>query len=204
VPFYFGAQDLRDGDIQSFSVPDSDARVDVLNSAVDALSWGHTPLDREQENLISSLCDAAGRSDRMLLDVGPVHTEQILKLHSDSQIGLVSLVPDLNSVVGVMRLEEFLRARREEEADGLEPFYVLNKLDSSLALHRSIQSRLRDELGHRLLPIAIRRSDAIPEALADGKTVIDYCPDTGVAEDFMGLANWLLQELPIGRTRGRE
>jgi len=204
VPFYFGAQDLRDGALQSFTAAESDARVDVLGIPASILAAREIPLDQEQDDVISALHDAAGRSDRMLMDVSPFHTQEILNTESDSHVGLICLVPDLNCVIGVMRLEEALHARREDETGGLEPFYLLSKFDSSLALHRSIQSRLRDELGDRLVPLTIRRSDAIPEALADGKTVIDYCPDAGIAEDFMGLANWLLHEQPVRRMRGPE
>jgi cellulose biosynthesis protein BcsQ len=204
VPFYFGAHQLREGDLRSFPVSGPDARVDVLHCALGAPSSARSSLDRNEDALISSLCDAAARADRMLLDLGPADPEEILDVHSQSQIALISLVPDLNSVFGVMRIEESLRGPLEDEAGTLETFYVLNKFDSSLALHRSIQSRLRDELGDRLLRVTIRRSDAIPEALADGKTVIDHCPDAGVAEDFMELANWLWQKLPIGGTRGHK
>ena len=76
---------------------------------------------------------------------------------------------------------------------------MLNKFDSSLALHRDIKASLEDALGERLVPVTIRRSDAVAEALADGMTVIDYCPDTGVAEDFLRLAEWLRRMAPSRR-----
>ena len=44
--------------------------------------------------------------------------------------------------------------------------------------------------------MTIRRSDTVAEALADGMTVIDYCPDAGVAEDFQRLAEWIRRMAP--------
>ena len=37
----------------------------------------------------------------------------------------------------------------------------------------------------------IHRSPTVPEALAEGMTVIDYAPESPVTEDFMNLAAWL-------------
>jgi cellulose biosynthesis protein BcsQ len=42
-----------------------------------------------------------------------------------------------------------------------------------------------------LLPFVIRRSASVPEALAEGMTVMDYAPEAAVAGDFMNLASWL-------------
>ena len=46
-------------------------------------------------------------------------------------------------------------------------------------------------LGGRLSPVAIRRSEDVEAALAEGTTVLDYAPDTEVAEDFQTLAEWI-------------
>ena len=65
-------------------------------------------------------------------------------------------------------------------------------------------SSLENRLGDRLVPVTIRRSDAVSEALADGMTVIDYCPDSDITEDFLRLAEWLRQMAPIGQTGQNE
>jgi cellulose biosynthesis protein BcsQ len=50
---------------------------------------------------------------------------------------------------------------------------------------------LREQLGDRLLPFALRRATAMSEALAEGMTVMDYAPNSIVAEDFGTLAGWV-------------
>ena len=50
---------------------------------------------------------------------------------------------------------------------------------------------LQQQLGDRLLPLVLRRSSAVSEALAEGTTVIDYAPGSAAAEDYMHLAGWL-------------
>lgn len=85
----------------------------------------------------------------------------------------------------VTRMEERL-AESPREFPGF--YYVLNKFDSSLPLHRDLKAYLREKVKDRLLRVSVRRSDVIPEALAEGMTVLDYAPETGVAEDFIQLA----------------
>jgi len=41
-----------------------------------------------------------------------------------------------------------------------------------------------------LLPFVLRRTPAVSEALAEGMTVMDYAPNSTVAEDFGSLAGW--------------
>ncbi len=71
------------------------------------------------------------------------------------------------------------------------PHYVLNQFDSSLPLHLDVREVLREQLGDRLLPFALRRAPAVSEALAEGMTVMDYAPNSAVAEDFASLAGWV-------------
>jgi cellulose biosynthesis protein BcsQ len=71
------------------------------------------------------------------------------------------------------------------------PYYVLNQFDPSLPLHLDVREVLREQLGDRLLPFALRRAPAVSEALAEGMTVVDYAPNSTVAEDFGSLAGWV-------------
>jgi cellulose biosynthesis protein BcsQ len=76
------------------------------------------------------------------------------------------------------------------------PYYVLNQFDTSLPLHLDVREVLRRKLGDRLLRFAIRRSQAVSEALAEGMTVVDYAPDAAVSQDYMDVASWLRSVSP--------
>jgi len=104
------------------------------------------------------------------------------------QTCIVPVVPDLKCALAVSRIEDALL---ENSSSANSVYYIFNKFDSSLSLHRDMRAYLQERLGERLLTSTIRRSDAIPEALAEGLTVIDYSPEAGVAEDFVKLAVWL-------------
>jgi cellulose biosynthesis protein BcsQ len=58
-------------------------------------------------------------------------------------------------------------------------------------LHLDVREVLREQLGERLLPFALRRTPAMSEALAEGMTVMDYAPGSPLAEDYATLAAWV-------------
>src|SRR5262249_4242629 len=71
------------------------------------------------------------------------------------------------------------------------PYFLLNQFDPSVPLHKDFRGSLAGQLGERLLPFTLRRTDKVTQALAEGTTVMDYAPNSGIAEDFLQLANWL-------------
>jgi cellulose biosynthesis protein BcsQ len=104
---------------------------------------------------------------------------------------LVPLVPDMNSVVSFSSIDSFFQHNGSPSAKSSLPHYVLNQFDPSLPLHLDIREVLREQLGDRLLPFVLRRTPAVSEALAEGMTVMDYAPNTTLAEDFGNLASWV-------------
>ena len=97
----------------------------------------------------------------------------------------------MNSVISLQAVEKYFAGASDSEGRAIQPFYVINQFDASLPLHLDVREVLRRQLGDRLLPIAIRRAPAVSEALAEGMTVVDYAPESGVAEDYMNIAGWL-------------
>jgi cellulose biosynthesis protein BcsQ len=53
---------------------------------------------------------------------------------------------------------------------------------------------LRDELDGMLAPVGLRRDYRVSEALAEGKTVLDYAPESKISQDFRIFAQWLKSE----------
>jgi cellulose biosynthesis protein BcsQ len=104
---------------------------------------------------------------------------------------LVPVVPDMNSVVSVSSIDAFFEHNSAHNGRTTLPYYVLNQFDATLPLHLDVREVLREQLGERLLPFALRRTPAMSEALAEGMTVIDYAPGSTLAEDFVTLAGWL-------------
>ena len=104
---------------------------------------------------------------------------------------LVPVAPDMNSVISLQAVEKYFHGTVDSDGRPLQPYYVINQFDASLPLHLDVREVLRRQLGERLLPFVIRRAPSVSEALAEGMTVVDYAPETPVAEDYQSVAAWL-------------
>ncbi len=189
LPFFFGARDQRPGQLRTFSPPAASGDAAIQMIAVDPDSMG--PENASQEVLTAEIGKYSRGVGRVLIDLATASgatTRRILKL---APLVLVPVVPDMNSVVSVSAIDSFFERNSGASGKSLLPYYVLNQFDSSLPLHLDVREVLREQLGDRLLPFALRRAPAVSEALAEGMTVMDYAPNSTVAEDFGSLAGWV-------------
>jgi cellulose synthase operon protein YhjQ len=204
LPFYFGARDQRPGILRTFNPPgvSGDAPVQVVTIDPEAHPSEHSrPEPAQGGNQAGQpdwLTEEVGRytrnANRLILDLPTASgatTRRILRL---SPVVLVPVLADMNSVVSVSAIESFFRnsaGGQDSTGKPISPFYVLNQFDYSLPLHLDVREILRDRIGDRLLPFALRRSPAVSEALAEGMTVMDYAPSAVIAEDYANLAGWV-------------
>jgi cellulose synthase operon protein YhjQ len=180
LPFYFSARDFKPGLVRTFSRPgaEDDVPVNVLN-----LQQDRYPGSSERDPLLDELLRGGRGAVRILVDIATASGEVTSRLMQLGPTFLVPILPDMSSLACVAPLETMLA--------GADTFYLLNQFDPALPLHLDMQETLRQQLGDRLLPFALRRSFAVSEALAEGMTVIDYAPGSAAAEDYWSLAAWL-------------
>jgi cellulose synthase operon protein YhjQ len=189
LPFYFGARDQRPGQLRTFSPPGAAGDAPIQMVTVDPETMG--PETAPQETLTGEIAKYSHGVSRVIVDLATASgatTRRVLRM---SPIVLVPVVPDMSSVVSVGAIEAFFQHNSAAAGTKVTPYYVLNQFDPSLPLHLDVREVLREQLGDRLLPFAIRRAPAMSEALAEGMTVMDYAPNSTVAEDFGSLAGWV-------------
>ena len=189
LPFYFGASELREGTVRTFSPPSgsTDAPIYLVNYAVDQAAG-----DEEAQDLaVEEMATSSRGTHRMLLDLTASTGWVIRRVARLNPTVLVPLAPDMNSVISLQAIEKFFDGVTAPDGAALKIFYVLNQFDAALPLHLDVREVLRRQLGERLLPFVIRRAPAVSEALAEGMTIVDYAPDAPVAEDYMNVATWL-------------
>lgn len=189
LPFFFGARDQRPGQLRTFSPPSGggDAPIQLVTIDPDAMG----PENRATETLTSEIAKYSRGTNRIIVDLATASgatTRRILKMNP---LVVIPVIPDMNSVVSVGSIDSFFE--RNAGATGNAPmhYYVLNQFDPSLPLHLDVREVLRERLGDRLLAFALRRAPAVSEALAEGMTVMDYAPNSTVAEDFITFAGWV-------------
>jgi len=203
LPFYFGARDQRPGQLRTFNPPtvSNEAPIQLLTLDPDGAPMnerhpegqGNDPNQRlpEHDWLLDEVIRTSRGSNRILIDLPTASgatTRRILRM---GPVVLVPVVPDMSSVVSVAAIESFFRNSANAGGKAILPYYVLNQFDYSLPLHLDVREILREQIGDRLLPFALRRNAAISEALAEGMTVMDYAPTATVAEDYASLAGWV-------------
>lgn len=189
MPFFFGAHDQRPGMLRTFSPPGASGDAPIQMVTIDPETLG--PETAAQEVLNAEISKHARGMSRIVVDLATASgatTRRVLRM---SPLVLVPMTPDMNSVVSVSSIDSFFQHNASLSSKPSMPFYLLNQFDSSLPLHLDIREILREQLGDRLLTFGIRRSPAVSEALAEGMTVMDYAPNSTVAEDFANLAGWV-------------
>jgi cellulose synthase operon protein YhjQ len=188
LPFYFGARDLKTGVVRTFAPPKNSIDAPVSVMTLDA--GQPRGEDAGEDPLIEALLLHGQRSQRILVDVKTASKSVMRRLLALTPTVLAPLLPEMNSVMSVSAIESVFSSA-EGAAGQIKPFYLLNQFDPSLPLHVDVREVLQEQMGDRLLPFAVRQSSAVSEALAEAMTVIDYAPNSSVAEDYLRLADWL-------------
>ena len=189
LPFFFGAHDQRPGVLRTFAPPSasSDAPIQMVTIDTEGLS----PESAGPEVLSQEITGYSHGASRVIVDLATASGATTRRVMRMSPIVLVPVIPDMNSVVSVSSIDAFFQRSSNAAGKQVLPYYVLNQFDPSLPLHLDVREVLRGQLGDQLLPFALRRSPAVSEALAEGMTVMDYAPNSTVAEDFGSLAGWV-------------
>ncbi len=189
LPFFFGARDQRPGVLRTFTPPGVSGDAPIQMLTVDPETLG--PENAPQETLTQEISRNSRAASRVMVDLATASgatTRRVLRM---SPTILVPVIPDMSSVVSVGSIDAFFQRNVSSTGQPIMPFYILNQFDPSLPLHLDVREVLREQLGDRLLPFALRRTPAVSEALAEGMTVVDYAPNSSVAEDFGALAGWV-------------
>jgi cellulose synthase operon protein YhjQ len=182
LPFYYGSRQFRPGVTRTFTPPpasirDTDVPVQVLHLEAQDVFEGQDPL-------LEELFHQGRSANRILLDIATANRSLIGRALRANPTVLVPVIPDMSSIASLPLLDSLL-------SEAASVYYVLNQFDEAVPLHVDVRAMLKEDLGDRLLPLVLRRSFAVSEALAEGMTVIDYAPQAEAAEDYHQLAQWL-------------
>jgi cellulose synthase operon protein YhjQ len=192
IPMHFGARGTRSG-CSSFYfqktggaspvhliTPKSTPTLLERNSDPESEAWVKEGFDQIQ-----------GSCDYLLVDIwGGISLDLLTRLSRNS-VCLVPLVPDVSSTIRLRPILDTFEQISAQCNRRVEPYFLLTKFDESISLHADLRRWLGEQLKGRLLPFVIRRSDDAAAALAEGETVVDYAPASGMAADFQHLGEWV-------------
>jgi cellulose synthase operon protein YhjQ len=189
LPFFFGARDQRPGFLRTFSPPPASGDAPIQMITLDPETMG--PESSTQESLSTEISKYARGVGRVLIDLPTASGSVARRIMRMSPQILIPLVPDMSSVVSVSSIDAFFQHHNGVPAHPTPPYFLLNQFDSSLPLHLDVREILREQLGDRLLPFVLRQSPTLSEALAEGMTIMDYAPNSAIADDYSSLAAWV-------------
>jgi len=189
LPYYFGASELRPGVVRTFSPPPGSADAPIYLVSYDVPPQPSDPA--AQDWLIDELARNSRGLQRVVLDLAPSAAWLAKRLAQLNSVVIVPVAPDMNSVISLGTVEKFFNGVTDGQGRAVQPYFLLNQFDPSQRLHLDVREVMRRQLGDRLLPFVIRRSQSVSEALAEGMTVMDYAADAPVATDYANLASWL-------------
>jgi cellulose synthase operon protein YhjQ len=189
LPIYFGLHELQPGATHRIELEGEagGGTISLMMRRVARADGG----DAKSEVLVEQILRSIAGNHRVVLDLATGADWLIRRLAERRPTVLVPVTPDINSVMSLQAVERLFRGIMDSQQRPLLPLYVLNQFDASLPLHLDIREVFRRKLGDRLARVAIRRSSAVGEALAEGTTVAKYAPDDPVAQDYRDIVAWL-------------
>lgn len=184
---YFGAARAYPGDVQTAYDRKSDTRVRLAQVPIVC----HGPGGDGEGWLRDEIAAVAEDCDRIVIDLSTASrwlTRQIFRM---SPLLLIPMLPDWNALLSLTRIEEFLEMASDGDALSIHPNFLVNQFSSQIPFHRTVFEELRSRLGERLHSVVLHRSLDVDEALAHGKTVLDFEPDAQISRAYRTLATWI-------------
>ena len=190
LPFYFGANDLRPG-LRTFVAPGmQSSQLRVIGAEEVTASW-----------IEKDVRPAMATSQRTIFDLGPASFSLLPQILALCSAILIPVMPDLNSILSISRIESLLEKLRSTGTQIPSPFYLFNQFVDDYSMDHEARELARRHCGERLLPISVRHGAEVAESIACRMTVADYAPASEVARDFLELALWLERTAPVQQQR---
>jgi len=98
---------------------------------------------------------------------------------------------------GIARVREVVSQMCERHGGYVEINVAPSRVNTRTRLGNRLLLELQNDLAEELLPVMVRESVRVREAAGAGRPVIDYAPNSPVAEDFIQLAEVLTGEIGL-------
>ncbi len=137
-----------------------------------------------------------GRDDVVIIDTPPGPSPYMRQALSCAQVCVVVTLADAASYATLPLMEDLIQTYCEGRPDYLGHAVVVNQVDVSRQLGKDVLQVLRQQFGDRLLGV-VHRDEAVAEALAFDRSVLEYNPNSQATQDLLRCAGWLRQALGL-------
>lgn len=141
-----------------------------------------------------------GDNDVVVIDTPPgpsLYQQQVLRA---AHFVLVVVLADAASYATLSAMEGLIDRYCAGREGFLGSAYLINSVNVGSALSRDVVKVMRAHLGDRVLPHVVHQDEAVREALAFDKLVLQYSPHSEASHDISQVVAWLnLRLKPVAR-----
>ena len=132
----------------------------------------------------------------VLIDTPPGPSVYMQQALTAAHAVVVVSLPDAASYAALALMQRLVQAYCVPRPDFVAAFYVLNQVNGARQLSKDITRVMQDSLGEQLLGV-IHEDEAVREALAYDRSVLEYDPHGQAADDLRRCAGALVQRLRL-------
>ena len=126
---------------------------------------------------------------------------EIESLLPEADVVLSPIAPDFDGMKGA---NELTRVMQQCLGTSAAMRVLLEKYNGRSAMHREVRAHIAGKFGSEtLLPVVVRNSSKIEEAMTLGLSIFDYAPSSTGAQDYMALARYLQSEAEMNKQSQR-
>lgn len=194
LSYYFGGSESRAGVVRTFESDSDHAPVQVLTLSLDE----HDGREKLGPRLYEVMARFGSISQRVILNVSCAPFGTLRQIFPLNPVIVVPVVPNMRSLLEVQSMEKLLDDKSSRvSSKSVRVYYLLNRFDPSISLHRQMRETMIARYGDKVLPFEIRESQLVDEALAHGASVIDYSPESGITQDIRRMAEWTRKTVTV-------
>jgi cellulose biosynthesis protein BcsQ len=184
LPFHFGASEQPTG-VRRFRAPGPAGRsVDIITSEQVSSEW-----------LAAAVKSEISSSQRIVIDLEPSCEAMLATILPLCSFILVPLLTDLNSMLTIPRLQRFTAPPTPAL------YYILNGFDPLSVNDQRVRELVAQECDSQLLPVTLRHSRELREALHAGIAAADHTPGPELGYDYLELALWVRSTAPLNAAK---
>lgn len=127
----------------------------------------------------------------VVIDTPPGPSVYLQQALSAAHLVIVVTLADAASYATLPQMEKLIQTFCAPRDDFMDHSYLVNQFDPGKTLSQDVVQTMREQLPGKTIKL-VRFDQSVGEALAYGKTLIDYKADCPVNQDYQSWANWVL------------
>ena len=141
--------------------------------------------ERRLTNLLESIKD---NYDYILLDCPPSLGVLTLNALTAADSVIVPLIPELLPLKGLSTIEDLIARIKKSLNPKLNISGILITRSEQTKIHKTLEGKLRQQLGNMVFTSKIRKNISIAEAPTNKKSIVEYDPLSNGAADYTAFA----------------